>query len=404
MKAVIIEDETAAAVNLQSILHRVAPAVEITAVLEGVEESVEWFGTHPQPDLVLMDIHLADGEAFRIFERVSLTAPVIFTTAYDRYALEAFKVDSIDYLLKPIKEEEVRRALEKLRRLSGLERSRYSERVERLAERANERQQVFLVRVRDKFIPLQRERIAYCYTSDERVTACTLDGEKYPLDKPLETLQTLLPASDFFRANRQFIVARQAVAEIAVWFGSRLALRLSVETPERIVISKARVPEFKRWLTSVHPPILPVDPASGTGKPFGALSLFRINPTMRSIADITFRGLMPSLAAGGASCPMDGRRCRCGGVAAGRARPKETIRMKRRAADVRRRRLEKVAVAERSAMKRVLNDVHRQQWEKQRSADPVHHLRRGVRRSGRGASGVLPSFDKPLHILIGLQN
>ena len=120
MKAVIIEDETAAAVNLQSILHRVAPAVEITAVLEGVEESVEWFGTHPQPDLVLMDIHLADGEAFRIFERVSLTAPVIFTTAYDRYALEAFKVDSIDYLLKPIKEEEVRRALEKLRRLSGL--------------------------------------------------------------------------------------------------------------------------------------------------------------------------------------------------------------------------------------------------------------------------------------------
>lgn len=173
MKAVIIEDETAAAVNLQSILHRVAPAVEITAVLEGVEESVEWFGTHPQPDLVLMDIHLADGEAFRIFERVSLTAPVIFTTAYDRYALEAFKVDSIDYLLKPIKEEEVRRALEKLRRLSGLERSRYSERVERLAERANERQQVFLVRVRDKFIPLQRERIAYCYTSDERVTACS---------------------------------------------------------------------------------------------------------------------------------------------------------------------------------------------------------------------------------------
>ena len=96
MKPVNIEDETAAAVNLQAILHRVAPAVEITAVLEGGEESVEWFGTHPQPDLVLMDIHLADGEAFRIFERVSLTAPVIFTTAYDRYALEAFKVDSID--------------------------------------------------------------------------------------------------------------------------------------------------------------------------------------------------------------------------------------------------------------------------------------------------------------------
>ncbi len=253
MKAVIIEDETAAAVNLQSILQRVAPSVEIVAVLEGVEESVEWFGAHAQPDLVLMDIHLADGESFRIFERVSLSAPVVFTTAYDRYALEAFKVNSIDYLLKPIKEEDVHRALEKLRRFSELERSRYSERVGQLAVRANEQQQVFLVRVRDKFIPLRREQIAYCYTSDERVTACTFDGGKFPLDKPLETLQTLLPASDFFRANRQFIVARQAVAEITVWFGSRLSLRLNVETPERIVISKARVPEFKRWLMAVHP-------------------------------------------------------------------------------------------------------------------------------------------------------
>jgi len=253
MRVVIIEDETAAAVNLQSILRRVCPGVEIEAVLEGVDESVEWFGAHAEPDLVLMDIHLADGESFRIFERVTLAAPVVFTTAYDRYALEAFKVNSIDYLLKPIKEEEVRRALDKLRHLTGLERSRYNERVERLAERANERQRVFLVRVRDKLIPLRREQIAYCYTSDERVTACTFDGTGYPLDKPLDTLQTLLPASDFFRANRQFIVARQAVAEIAVWFGSRLSLRLSVETPERIVISKARVPEFKRWLTAVHP-------------------------------------------------------------------------------------------------------------------------------------------------------
>ncbi len=253
MRVVIIEDETAAAVNLQSILRKVSPAAEIEAVLEGVEESVEWFETHTQPDLVLMDIHLADGESFRIFERISLTAPVVFTTAYDRYALEAFKVNSIDYLLKPIKEEDVRRALEKLRRLSGLERSHYSERVEQLAVRANERQQVFLVRMRDKFIPLRREQIAFCYTSDERVTAYTFDGGKYPLDKPLETLQTLLPTSDFFRANRQFIIARQAVSEITVWFGSRLALRLNIETPERIVISKARVPEFKRWLTAVHP-------------------------------------------------------------------------------------------------------------------------------------------------------
>ena len=251
MKAVIIEDETAAAVNLQSILHRVAPAVEITAVLEGVEESVEWFGTHPQPDLVLMDIHLADGEAFRIFERVSLTAPVIFTTAYDRYALEAFKVSSIDYLLKPLNASDVGRALAKLHRLTSVERSDYGSRVRTLA--ASRREEVFLVHVRDKIIPLHRSRIAYCYTSNEKVTACDFDGETYPLDKTLEALQALLPERDFFRANRQFIVARRAVKEIAVWFGSRLTLHLTVDTPERIVISKARVPEFKTWLRAVHP-------------------------------------------------------------------------------------------------------------------------------------------------------
>ena len=251
MKAVIIEDETAAAVNLQSILHRVAPAVEITAVLEGVEESVEWFGTHPQPDLVLMDIHLADGEAFRIFERVSLTAPVIFTTAYDRYALEAFKVDSIDYLLKPLNAADVQRALDKLMRLSKGERSDYGSRVRTLA--AARREQTFLVHVRDKIIPLKREDIAFCYTCNEKVTAYTFAGASYPLDKTLEALQAVLPEADFFRANRQFIVARRAVKEISVWFGSRLSLSLVLETPERIVISKARVPEFKAWLTSVQP-------------------------------------------------------------------------------------------------------------------------------------------------------
>jgi len=129
-------------------------------------------------DLLFCDIQMPGLSGMELSRMLPADTRVIFTTAFSRYAVEGFRVNAVDYLLKPIKEEEVRRALEKLRRLSGLERSRYSERVERLAERANERQQVFLVRVRDKFIPLQRERIAYCYTSDERVTACTLDGEK----------------------------------------------------------------------------------------------------------------------------------------------------------------------------------------------------------------------------------
>ena len=251
MKALLIEDETAAARNLAAVLREVAPGVQIVATLESVAESIEWLRSNPQPDLLFMDIHLADGDSFRIFGAVEVTAPVIFTTAYDRYALEAFKVSSIDYLLKPINADDVRRALEKLRRLTSGERLDYGSRVRSLA--AQRQEEVFLVRVRDRIIPLQRDRIAYCYTSNEKVTACDFDGETYPLDKTLEALQALLPERDFFRANRQFIVARRAVKEIAVWFGSRLALHLTVETPERIVISKARVPEFKAWLPSVQP-------------------------------------------------------------------------------------------------------------------------------------------------------
>ena len=247
MKALLIEDETAAARNLAAVLREVAPGVQIVATLESVAESIEWLRSNPQPDLLFMDIHLADGDSFRIFGAVEVTAPVIFTTAYDRYALEAFKVSSIDYLLKPINADDVRRALEKLRRLTSGERLDYGSRVRSLA--AQRQEEVFLVRVRDRIIPLQRDRIAYCYTSNEKVTACDFDGETYPLDKTLEALQALLPERDFFRANRQFIVARRAVKEIAVWFGSHL----TVDTPERIVISKARVPEFKTWLRAVHP-------------------------------------------------------------------------------------------------------------------------------------------------------
>ena len=252
MKALIIEDETAAAVNLQAILREVAPGIEILATLESVVEGIDWLRSNPQPDLLFADIHLSDGASFRIFRDVEVTAPVIFTTAYDQYALEAFKVNSIDYLLKPINREAVRRALEKLHRLTRNERIDYGSRVRTMAS-AGTQTDTFLVHVRDKIIPLRREQIAYCYTANEKVTAYDYEGNAYPMDKTLETLQTLLPEGDFFRANRQFIIARRAVKEIAVWFGSRLTLHLTLETPERIVISKARVPEFKAWLTAVHP-------------------------------------------------------------------------------------------------------------------------------------------------------
>ncbi|MBR2428835.1 MAG: response regulator transcription factor [Alistipes sp.] len=252
-RVVIVEDETAAVVNLRSMLQSINPEVDIIAVLESVEESVEFFSQQHDVDVVFMDIHLADGDSFRIFQSVDIAVPIIFTTAYDEYALQAFKVNSIDYLLKPFKVEDLRAALDKLARLTAAE--RVSERERRqtmIEERSGDTMQTMLVRYKDKIIPLKMSDVAFFYTFAERVTVTTLTGDSYPVEKTLETLGRELPVDDFFRANRQFIVARAAVKDVAVWFGSRLALNLTIETPERIIISKARVPEFKLWLQSLH--------------------------------------------------------------------------------------------------------------------------------------------------------
>lgn len=252
-RVVIVEDETAAAVNLRNMLNTIAPDVEVVEVLESVEESVEFFSNGVDADVVFMDIHLADGDSFRIFQSVDIDIPIIFTTAYDEYALEAFKVNSIDYLLKPFKEEDLRRALDKLHRLTASERNAQQERRDQMVASATaEALQTLLVRYKDKIIPIRLDEIAYFYTSDDHVTLTTLDERNYPVEKTLEALGQQLPAVKFYRANRQFIISRDAVKDIVVWFGSRLALNLTVETPERIIISKARVSDFKQWLQSVH--------------------------------------------------------------------------------------------------------------------------------------------------------
>lgn len=247
MRVVIIEDETAAAQNLSTILHKVCPDIEIVDTIDTVVDSVEFFRSTPQLDLVFMDIHLADGASFRIFDSVRVATPIIFTTAYDQYAIEAFKVNSIDYLLKPINEEGVKRAIEKWQLLTSIERNDYSERVSEVAQ-ARPTEQTFLVHFRDKIIPLKIEDIAFFHTFEERVSAYCYNGEKYIVDLTLEALQSKLPTEDFFRANRQFIIARAAVKELTVWFGSRLAATLTIEAPERIIIPKAKVHDFKAWL------------------------------------------------------------------------------------------------------------------------------------------------------------
>ena len=152
MKILIIEDETAAAQNLSAILKEIAPDVEILDIIDTVVDSVEWFRSNPMPDLVFMDIHLSDGKSFRIFDSVKVDVPIIFTTAYDQYALEAFKVNGIDYILKPINEQDVSRAIDKWKMLTNADRSAYVERVDTMAQTERVEQQTFLVRFRDKIM------------------------------------------------------------------------------------------------------------------------------------------------------------------------------------------------------------------------------------------------------------
>ena len=248
IRVAIIEDETAAAQNLSAILRKIYPTIEIVATIDTVVDSVEFFRSAPQLDLVFMDIHLADGASFRIFDSVDIATPIIFTTAYDQYAIEAFKVNSIDYLLKPINEEGVHRAIDKWHRLTTSDRADYALRTKSVAQSNHSEQQVFLVHFRDRIIPLQSQDIAFIHTAEERVTAYCFDGNKYIIEQTLEALQSKLSSRHFFRANRQFIIARTAVKDISVWFGSRLTANLTLETPEKIVVPKARVHEFKSWL------------------------------------------------------------------------------------------------------------------------------------------------------------
>jgi two-component system LytT family response regulator len=248
MRILIVEDETAAVRNLISVLHEVEPLAEVEGVTDSITGTEEWLRSHDTPELILMDIRLADGDAFAIFDRIDVTSPVIFITAYDRYALEAFRVNSIDYLLKPVRASELRRSIEKLKHLTRLELESYLANTKNSISHATTLKN-FLIPVKDKILPLPLSDIAFCHTVGERVSAYTFDGRRLRLDKSLDILTDLLPGDEFFRANRQFIIARRAISDLTIWYGSRLSVNLSVEVPEKIIISKNRVPLLKKWLS-----------------------------------------------------------------------------------------------------------------------------------------------------------
>jgi len=253
MKVLILEDEPGAAQNLLDLIHEVDESIEVLAILESVKETVSWLRKHPAPDLGFFDIRLADGLSFEVFEKASVDFPVIFTTAYDEYALQAFKVNSIDYLLKPMDKAVLRTALEKYRFIYQREDSFDSESVRksirdvRLHEEKRYKKS-FLVYVKDQIIPVSVDQIAYFFLENELVYCRTHDNRKFILDQTLDKIGSQLNPNDFYRSNRQYLVSRQAIQSVVQHFNRKLKLRLTPEPEQEVFISKTKAAAFKGWL------------------------------------------------------------------------------------------------------------------------------------------------------------
>ena len=261
MNALIIEDEKAAVRNLTALLSEAAPHIGVVAVLDSIAESIDWFRANAMPDLIFLDIHLADGSAFEIFEHVDISCPIIFTTAYDEYALRAFKVNSIDYLLKPIGKEDIEHAFEKLDNLqdaipeNGSKRENKEEELLHLIHSLKKQENYkthFLIPMKgDKLLPVSIDMIQLFYIKDCQVKAVLTDGMEYNFSLTLDELVDCLNPSLFFRVNRQFLISREAIKDIDLWFNSRLSINLRhSRMTEKILVSKARVAEFKEWFSS----------------------------------------------------------------------------------------------------------------------------------------------------------
>ncbi|HBC80329.1 MAG TPA: DNA-binding response regulator [Bacteroidales bacterium] len=248
MKALVIEDEILASKHLLRVLEEVGD-ISVIAVLDSIAETVEWFRSNPQPDIAFMDIHLADGSAFEIFKHADISCPIIFTTAYDEYAMKAFKVNSIDYLLKPIEPADVKAALKKLKELSGSEsvKSAFDNFITSYGKTSKYRKHFLIPSKGDKLIPVQTSDLACFCINAGVVKAFSSEGKSYTFDYTLEELEEMLDPDMFFRANRQYIISRTAIIDIDLWFNSRLSVNLKIPVPDKILISKARIGEFKNW-------------------------------------------------------------------------------------------------------------------------------------------------------------
>jgi DNA-binding LytR/AlgR family response regulator len=250
MNVLIIEDEPQAAQRLEKLVTTIIPTVQILGKLDSVKNSVNWLKSNSSPDLILMDIQLADGISFSIFDQCEVKSPVIFTTAYDEYALKAFKVNSIDYILKPIDEQELRAALDKFQSLNPttqpdkmLESISYA--MQMLTKKYKER---FMVKVGEHLKSIEIEEILFFFSLEKTTFAQTKDGRKHILDFTLDQLENLLNPVGYFRINRKYIINAKSIQDMISYTNSRLKLILKTSDDGDVIVARERVQEFKDWM------------------------------------------------------------------------------------------------------------------------------------------------------------
>ncbi|MBX2954796.1 MAG: response regulator transcription factor [Cyclobacteriaceae bacterium] len=252
MHVLIIEDEIHAARRLESLIYEVSPDAIIAGTVDAVKSSVKWLNTHPTPDLIFMDIQLGDGLSFEIFEMIDVKSPVIFTTAYDEYALKAFKVNSIDYILKPVDKEELQLAVKKFKTLthdrqeSGHKISdNISKVVELLSRKYKER---FVIKVGEHLRTIEVKDIHYFFSADKATFCHTHDNRNHVLDFTLDQLEEMVDPSLYFRINRKYLVSTKAIKDIISYTNSRLKLILEGAKDEDCIVARERVQDFRNWL------------------------------------------------------------------------------------------------------------------------------------------------------------
>lgn len=249
MKILILEDEPLAAKRIESLVKSLEPTAEILAKLESVRSAVKWFNEHPQPDLVLMDIQLADGLSFEIFRQAEVLAPIIFTTAYDEYAIRAFKVNSVDYLLKPVEKDELEAALEKWKTHKGVaSQERIGKALDALLSQKTDWKTRFLLKAGARFDIVETNDVAYLYAEDKVVFLVTKDQKKYYVDETLDELEQKLNPKSFFRINRKYLAQLPAIERIEPHFNGRLKIKLRHRDDDDVYVSREKAEVFKKWL------------------------------------------------------------------------------------------------------------------------------------------------------------